>query len=73
MLGVKGLSCSYFALQDSAIIDFYPLDFEIDLNGKKYAWQGIVMMEAIFKDLYFRSLRQVSRFVCEFEEKQETV
>ncbi|KAK5676899.1 5'-3' exoribonuclease 2 [Elasticomyces elasticus] len=32
---------------DSPIIDFYPENFETDLNGKKYAWQGVVLLSWI--------------------------
>ncbi|KRX74600.1 5'-3' exoribonuclease 2 [Trichinella sp. T6] len=43
----KHLPKSWAALMHdpkSTIIDMYPSDFKVDLNGKRYAWQGVVLL-----------------------------
>ena len=43
----------------SPIIDFYPTDFRIDLNGKKYAWQDVALLPFVDEDRLHGALSQV--------------
>jgi 5'-3' exonuclease len=46
-----------YVFQKSTIIDFYPEDFKIDLNGKKFAWQGVALLPFVDEKRLFKAIK----------------
>lgn len=44
---------------DSPIIDFYPTQFEVDMDGKKWEWQGVVKLPFINTERLLTAMRTV--------------
>lgn len=57
---------------DSPIIDFYPEDFDIDMNGKKMAWQGVALLPFIEQDRLLSAIRSKQDQLTEDEKRRNS-
>ena len=57
----------------SPIIDFYPRDFAIDLNGKKAAWMGVALLPFIDEQRMHLALNDVYPDLTDEEEKRNSL
>ncbi|XP_064621509.1 5'-3' exoribonuclease 2-like [Lineus longissimus] len=57
---------------ESPIIDFYPVDFKIDLNGKKYAWQGVALLPFVDEKRLHSALETVYPDLTDDEQTRNT-
>ncbi|KAK3589531.1 hypothetical protein CHS0354_041655 [Potamilus streckersoni] len=54
---------SLMIMDSSPVIDFYPVNFETDLNGKQQDWEAVVLIPFIMEDRLLEAMKPLERML----------
>ena len=58
--------------EDSKLLDYYPVDFETDLNGKQQEWEAVVLIPFIDEDRLLEAMNPLMSHLTADEKKRNS-